>query len=562
MGNILTEVILTAKEELDQALNKANNVIPQLIDDIDKKLEETKELVDGAGAASKQEVEEVKSSLEDVKKQSLNWVNIKGLGAKGDGITDDTNIIITALEKYDTIYFPSGTYLVNDIINILPGKKLIGENKNYTKIKSSATKIINIKGNYITLEEITLIGNNNNTGLTVDDINTPNFSRLNLKNIHFSNVLTGLDFSGYLCYFENVSINNCENGFKINRGTSFKFIGCYVNQCRIGYNLGCVYSTVINCACDYCSEACYYTTSYAKNINFISCGAENFNKKLISLNSSWYITFNGVDITVLSSGYNFDGMIEFISCIGCNLNSFRLNTVINVNYKVFIQYGHNNKISNTNIKPFEIKVSYNDSNKLNHSFFIFETPQYDDNDLDEHGDITKTIGVNQFYNFIKINTDFSQLLQFLKLNTTVKFKINDLNGGNQADKKGELQIKKINNIPEIIITSQGEINKLDCGSTGITIKDNKSVVVFENLTIWSFWQTANTNSLFNISNSTVIFKNCTFLETFSNGNKPLHLINATNRAKIYFENCTIPSTTYTAINNDFSCEIFNSTITI
>lgn len=64
MGNILTEVILTAKEELDQALNKANNVIPQLISDIDKKLEETKELVDGAGAASKQEVEEVKSSLE------------------------------------------------------------------------------------------------------------------------------------------------------------------------------------------------------------------------------------------------------------------------------------------------------------------------------------------------------------------------------------------------------------------------------------------------------------------------------------------------------------------
>lgn len=60
---ILTEVVLTAKEKLDESLNKANNVIPQLISDIDKKLEETKELVDGAGAASKQEVENVKSSL-------------------------------------------------------------------------------------------------------------------------------------------------------------------------------------------------------------------------------------------------------------------------------------------------------------------------------------------------------------------------------------------------------------------------------------------------------------------------------------------------------------------
>uniref|UniRef100_UPI0018A920A3 glycosyl hydrolase family 28-related protein n=1 Tax=Clostridium sp. D53t1_180928_C8 TaxID=2787101 RepID=UPI0018A920A3 len=496
--------------------------------------------------------------LDNIEKQSLNWINIKKLGAKGDGITDDTNIIISALEKYDTIYFPSGTYLVNDIINVLPGKKMIGENKNYTKIKSSANKIINIKGNYIALEEITFIGNNNNIGLTVDDINTPKFSRLNLKNIHFSNVLTGLDFSGYLCYFENVSINNCENGFKINRGTTFKFIGCYVNQCSIGYSLGCVYSVAINCACDYCSEVCYQTTSYAKNINFISCGAENFNKKIISLNSSWYITFNGVDITVLSSSYNFNGMIEFISCIGCRVVDFRLNTLINVDYKVFIQYGHNNSISNTNIKPFEVKVSYNDNNKLNHSFFKFETFQYDDSDLDEYGNIIKTISINEFYNFIKINVGSSQLLQFLKSNTPIKFIINDLNGNNQSDKKGDLQIKKINNVPEIVITSQGNTNKLDCGSTGIVIKDNKSIVVFEDLTLWSFWQSANTNSLFDISNSTVVFKNCTFLGTFSNGNSPLHLINATNRAKIYFENCTMPTISFTGVQTDFSCEIFDS----
>lgn len=79
MANILTEVILTAKEELDQTLNKVSNVIPQLISDIDKKLEETKELVDGAGAASKQEVEEVKSSLEEIKIQKVDKEAGKGL---------------------------------------------------------------------------------------------------------------------------------------------------------------------------------------------------------------------------------------------------------------------------------------------------------------------------------------------------------------------------------------------------------------------------------------------------------------------------------------------------
>lgn len=77
MGNILTEVVLTAKEELDEALNKASNVIPQLISDIDKKLEETKELVDGAGAASKQEVEEVASQLEETKNEVVSLDNSK-----------------------------------------------------------------------------------------------------------------------------------------------------------------------------------------------------------------------------------------------------------------------------------------------------------------------------------------------------------------------------------------------------------------------------------------------------------------------------------------------------
>ena len=90
MGNILTEVILTAKEELDQALNKANNVIPQLISDIDKKLEETKELVDGAGAASKQEVEEVKSSLE----QKANVDKFKRVSSEINGVKRERKPIL------------------------------------------------------------------------------------------------------------------------------------------------------------------------------------------------------------------------------------------------------------------------------------------------------------------------------------------------------------------------------------------------------------------------------------------------------------------------------------
>ncbi|MDU3410691.1 GDSL-type esterase/lipase family protein [Clostridium sp.] len=102
MGNILTEVILTAKEELDQTLNKASNVIPQLISDIDKKLEETKELVDGAGAASKQEVEEVKSSLEENKTQTKN--DIENLNINKAEKTEVTKTINELKDSNDLIY--------------------------------------------------------------------------------------------------------------------------------------------------------------------------------------------------------------------------------------------------------------------------------------------------------------------------------------------------------------------------------------------------------------------------------------------------------------------------
>lgn len=54
------------------------------------------------------------------------WVNIKTLGAKGDGETDDYNVIAGAIEKYQTIYFPQGWYKVSKTIKLKPNTKLIG----------------------------------------------------------------------------------------------------------------------------------------------------------------------------------------------------------------------------------------------------------------------------------------------------------------------------------------------------------------------------------------------------------------------------------------------------
>ncbi|MFP5206508.1 MAG: glycosyl hydrolase family 28-related protein [Acidobacteriota bacterium] len=54
------------------------------------------------------------------------WVNLKSLGVKGDGVTDDTAAIQQAIEEHPALYVPMGRYLVTDTIHMRPGTVLIG----------------------------------------------------------------------------------------------------------------------------------------------------------------------------------------------------------------------------------------------------------------------------------------------------------------------------------------------------------------------------------------------------------------------------------------------------
>lgn len=46
------------------------------------------------------------------------WVNLRELGAKGDGETDDTKAIQEAIDKYDNIYVPQGWYRITYAVSI------------------------------------------------------------------------------------------------------------------------------------------------------------------------------------------------------------------------------------------------------------------------------------------------------------------------------------------------------------------------------------------------------------------------------------------------------------
>jgi hypothetical protein len=54
------------------------------------------------------------------------WVNLKSLGAKGDGRTDDTDAIQKAIDENRALYVPSGDYIVSNTITLRPDTVLIG----------------------------------------------------------------------------------------------------------------------------------------------------------------------------------------------------------------------------------------------------------------------------------------------------------------------------------------------------------------------------------------------------------------------------------------------------
>lgn len=62
------------------------------------------------------------------------WVNLRSLGAKGDGVADDTDVLRQAIAGHRTIYLPSGRYRVRDTITLQPDTVLVGLNPITTQI--------------------------------------------------------------------------------------------------------------------------------------------------------------------------------------------------------------------------------------------------------------------------------------------------------------------------------------------------------------------------------------------------------------------------------------------
>lgn len=62
------------------------------------------------------------------------WINVKDLGALGDGVTDDFSVLQKAIDQYRVLYFPQGLYRVSNSLRLQKDTVLIGMNPISTRI--------------------------------------------------------------------------------------------------------------------------------------------------------------------------------------------------------------------------------------------------------------------------------------------------------------------------------------------------------------------------------------------------------------------------------------------
>lgn len=219
-------------------------------------------------------------------------VNVKSLGAKGDGKTNDTEIIQNAINEYDVVYIPAGNYII-DTLNI------------------PSNKIINGDG----LSNTILTFTNLQNGIKMQGITSA------ISQIEFNNVSFRSSFSENIIYINNgygIVFNNCEiydtsnlkqsNGLVIDgadinpptdgAGYYVSFINGRIVVCKIGVKMiNQANSNLISNVEMYANKQCIYLDN--SNGNKIICNTlQDFLTNAIEIDNTNDLSYSTVNIII------------------------------------------------------------------------------------------------------------------------------------------------------------------------------------------------------------------------------------------------------------------------
>jgi len=223
------------------------------------------------------------------------WINVLDYGATGNGSTDDTTAIQTAIDAVPssggTVVFPAGTYKISSALVARSNIVLAGVSDGASVISQSSTTNNGLTGSDITrltIQDLTFQGpgSGSGQGIALTRVSNPatvslDFTRVTVK--YFGD--TGIDLSNpIVSTFTSVtSANNGNHGWNIHgvsggaAGTSCSFVSCYADTVtNAGFHIDTMaYCSFVSCAADYCGIGYEVTGSGSQGISFTGCGTES-----------------------------------------------------------------------------------------------------------------------------------------------------------------------------------------------------------------------------------------------------------------------------------------------
>ena len=304
------------KEKLDGYKSEVDTKVQKKFNELSGKVQTDSEVIDARkGEASlrakidviDEGIKNVSSQLENNENEILflkeQVINVKNFGAKGDGVTDDTEAIQTALnycvkgiKDINILYIPKGVYKITNEL-VIPSNTL--ESAEFGNIKiigsGNGSSIIECympgdglaclkidTSTKVTITDLALT--NKNRSVKTDGIKILNASMMiNLTNISCHYFERGYNFNICVGTMLNCLAVNCKCGYYTNnQGTGLTMISCYNSYCRVdsktedyhgcGYYIKSNYTNLISCASD--SADVGYKILGGNSIKLSSCGTE------------------------------------------------------------------------------------------------------------------------------------------------------------------------------------------------------------------------------------------------------------------------------------------------
>lgn len=125
-------------------------------------------------------------------------INVKQLGAYGDGVHNDTTPLASAINKCYDVYIPDGTYLITSKLNIDKNIHLYGNGRTSKILSSNDIILIECSGNNSIVKINDLQIKNSINNRINEAVYIHNIADANVNNVFFNNIETGGKFELFI----------------------------------------------------------------------------------------------------------------------------------------------------------------------------------------------------------------------------------------------------------------------------------------------------------------------------------------------------------------------------